>query len=74
MKRDGKKLRTLAPGDRRRLSDARNAWRKMTQEQRLEFLCWITDFHQEVMWPLKKGIAADVFARAHLKLPEGYQR
>jgi hypothetical protein len=43
MKRDGKKLKTLAPGDRRRLSDARNAWRKMTDDQREQFLFWIHD-------------------------------
>ena len=34
--------KTLPPGDRRRLSDGRNAWRKMTPEQRREFLDWIS--------------------------------
>lgn len=28
-------------GHRRRMSDGKNAWRKMTQEQRVEFLRWI---------------------------------
>ena len=41
MKRNGKALKTLPDGHRRRLSDARNAWRKMTDEQRSEFLSWI---------------------------------
>jgi hypothetical protein len=39
--RNGRELRALPAGDRRRLSDARNAWRKMTAEQRAEFLAWI---------------------------------
>ena len=41
MKRKGKELRKVPAGDRRRLSDGRNAWRKMTDEQREEFLQWI---------------------------------
>ena len=41
MKRNGKTLRTLPAGDRRRLSDGRNAWRKMDDDQREEFLRWI---------------------------------
>ena len=39
--RNGQKLRTLARGDARRLSDARNAWRKMTPAQRREFTEWM---------------------------------
>ena len=67
MKREGKKLRTLAPGDRRRLSDARNAWRKMTSEQRVEFLEWMTAHEQDEHWPLGAALAADVFARARIR-------
>lgn len=36
--------RTLEPGNPRRLSDARCAWRKMTLEQRAEFLAWVQAF------------------------------
>ena len=39
--RNGKPLTKLPKGDKRRLSDGRNAWRKMTPEQRKEFLAWI---------------------------------
>ena len=41
MMREGKPLAQLPPGDKRRLSDARNAWRKMSPEQRGIFLYWI---------------------------------
>ena len=41
MQRNGKQLATLAKGDKRRLSDGRNAWRKMSPEQRKIFLAWI---------------------------------
>jgi hypothetical protein len=41
--RKGKPLTVLPPGDRRRLSDGRNAWRKMTPEQRRVFLDWIEE-------------------------------
>ena len=41
--RNGKKLAKLPPGDKRRLSDGRNAWRKMTPEQRRVFLDWIEE-------------------------------
>lgn len=39
--RGGKLLAVLGAGDKRRMSDGRNAWRKMTPEQRREFLDWI---------------------------------
>lgn len=39
--RNGKPLAKLPAGDKRRLSDGRNAWRKMTPAQRKEFLSWI---------------------------------
>jgi hypothetical protein len=49
MRREGRELKTLAPGDRRRLSDARNAWRKMTPEQRATFLDWLlADQHETI--------------------------
>ncbi len=38
MKRNGKTLTVLPDGAPRRLSDGRNAWRKMNDEQRAEFL------------------------------------
>ena len=41
MKRNGKKLATLEDGDPRRMSDGKNAWRKMNDEQRATFLDWI---------------------------------
>ena len=41
MKRNGKALRTLDAGDKRRVYDARNAWRKMTPAQRADVLSWI---------------------------------
>ena len=43
MEREGKVLKVLDKGHRRRLSDGRNAWRKMTTDQRDEFLRWIAD-------------------------------
>ena len=41
MKRQGKTLAVLEDGHPRRLSDFRNAWRKMTPAQRREALEWI---------------------------------
>lgn len=41
MKRKGKTLTVLPDGARRRMSDGKNAWRKMNDEQRQEFLKWI---------------------------------
>jgi len=41
MKRNGKKLADLEDGHPRRMSDARNAWRKMNEDQRRAFLDWI---------------------------------
>lgn len=54
MERNGKTLKTLADGHPRRLADGRNAWRKMTPEQRVEFLAWqfggdITEIHRRVV-------------------------
>jgi len=40
--RNGKPLKTLPDGAPRRMADGKNAWRKMTDEQRFEFLRWIT--------------------------------
>ncbi len=36
-----RETRTLEPGDRRRVSDFKNAWRKMTDAQREEVAAWI---------------------------------
>lgn len=41
LKRNGKKLKVLPDGHPRRMSDGKNAWRKMDDEQRREFLHWI---------------------------------
>ena len=43
MVREGQELKVLSKGDKRRLSDGRNAWRKMVPEQRREFLAWIME-------------------------------
>ena len=49
------KLRApLAEGHPRRLTDGRCAWRKMSPEQRGEFLTWIQDF--EVDHPVAWGV------------------
>lgn len=40
MERNGKTLKQVPTGDKRRLSDGRNAVRKMTDEQRAEFAAW----------------------------------
>lgn len=39
--RNGAPLTVLARGDRRRMSDGKNAWRKMTPLQRRDFLAWM---------------------------------
>ena len=39
-----RQTKVLPHGDKRRMSDGRNAWRKMTPEQRRDFLQWI---HEE---------------------------
>ena len=41
--RAGKELAKVPRGDRRRMSDGKNAWRKMTPQQRRAFLNWIDD-------------------------------
>ena len=41
--RNGKPLAVLPDGDRRRMSDGKNAWRKMTHTQQCEYLGWILD-------------------------------
>ena len=41
MKRHGKELPVLRDGHPRRMSDGRNAWRKMNDEQRRTFLTWV---------------------------------
>jgi hypothetical protein len=39
--RNGQPLANLPAGDPRRLADGRNAWRKMSPDQRRDFLLWI---------------------------------
>lgn len=41
MTRNGEPLTKLPKGDRRRMSDGKNAWRKMTPQQRREFVDWM---------------------------------
>jgi len=41
MIRKGKKLQVLPDGAPRRMSDGRNAVRKMSEEQRAEFIRWM---------------------------------
>lgn len=43
MERNGRKLRDLGEENPRRMSDGRNAFRKMSDRQRAEFLAWIAD-------------------------------
>lgn len=43
MKRNGKDLPTLRDGHPRRLSDARNAWRKANDEQRIAIVAFILE-------------------------------
>ncbi len=45
MEREGRALRELPKGDRRRMADAKNAIRKMTDEQRRALAAWIVDEH-----------------------------
>ena len=40
MKRKDKELKVLDAGDKRRIYDGRNAYRKMTDEQRVEMKKW----------------------------------
>jgi hypothetical protein len=47
MERKGKKLAVLADGHPRRLADGRNAWRKMSNEQRAEFVRFMVENHKE---------------------------
>lgn len=43
MTRKGKPCKALPDGAPRRMSDGKNAFRKMSPEQRRQFLCWISD-------------------------------
>jgi len=49
MKRQGKTLKTLPDGAPRRLADGRNAWRKMSGQQRAEFLVWLTEYDWNII-------------------------
>lgn len=54
VKRGNVELKKVPKGDRRRLSDGRNAWRKMTPEQRREFIDWMNEENLEVAPPKEK--------------------
>jgi len=41
MEREGKKLKDLGDGAKRRLPDMKNAWRKASPAQRVEMMDWI---------------------------------
>lgn len=41
MEREGKVLKVLKSGHQRRMADGKNAWRKMDDTQRLQFLGWM---------------------------------
>lgn len=56
MTRNGKTLTTLQDGHPRRMSDGRNAWRKMSAEQRLAFVEFIAP-----------DLASDEALREHLE-------
>jgi len=62
MNRNGKALRTLDAGDKRRVYDARNAWRKMTPAQRADVLSWIMSDadHNLVEWEGTDAIVTKV--------------
>ena len=55
MKRQGKKLRELADGHPRRMSDGRNAWRKMDPNQQEDFLHWIALSAEDGTVPMPEG-------------------
>jgi len=42
MKREGRELESRV-GDRRQLANAKSGWRKMTKDQRREFVAWVLD-------------------------------
>ncbi len=66
MERKGKKLAVLADGHPRRLADGRNAWRKMNDEQRAEFLVWLTEYD-----PYIQRFGRNVLG-AQLSIPNGF--
>jgi len=39
-----RKTKTIPEGHPRRMSDAKNAWRKMTERQRADFIDWIDPY------------------------------
>ena len=56
MNRNGKPLPVLREGHPRRMSDGRNAWRKMTDHQRAVFVAWLA----------KNGLAQALLASRQL--------
>ncbi len=41
MERKGKRLKVVPDGSPRRMADGKNAWRRMSDEQRYVFMVWI---------------------------------
>lgn len=61
MRRAGKTLKVLQDGHPRRLADGRNAYRKMSAQQRLEFLTWIGDGSDSQLLPAPLDANAVLF-------------
>jgi hypothetical protein len=67
--------RLLQAGDRRRMSDGRNAWRKMTPDQRHEFLTWqFIDEGPDMLLPAEIGetMRQDVARRLRFRISTFY--
>lgn len=61
MERKGKALKVLPAGDRRRLSDMKNGWRKATLEQRQAFIHWIFDEQYDTTRPAGLASSKDEY-------------
>ena len=53
--RKGAPLKILVAGDTRRMSDGRNAWKNMTEGQRVAFLFWIATSDKLHLHPIPEG-------------------
>ncbi len=63
MTRKGKTLKALRDGHPRRMSDGRNAWRKMSPEQRRVFVDWMEEEGLEVTGrPARQTPYVDAFS------------
>lgn len=50
MQRNGKALKTVSGGSPRRIADGKNAFRKMSPDQRAEYLKWLkSEFGVELL-------------------------